>query len=205
MGYTTDFNGFLNFSRPLTEQEKNYINSFSDCRRVKRNVNKLMEMYNGEYGYPFVTGNTPEEIYGIDGEYFINDTDWRDIDKDKSIIDYNCPPGQIGFDEQKELGWDTRWKENQRLIKEGKCSPGLWCQWVVTDDGTELEWDGGEKFYNYVEWLKYLINHFFNRWGVKLNGEIEWEGEDSDDRGMIVVKDNVVKTKRGRIVYEDDE
>jgi hypothetical protein len=50
-----------------------------------------------------------------------------------------------------------------------------------------------------------LINHFFNRWEVKLNGEIEWEGEDRDDRGMIVVKDNVVKTKMGRMVYEDED
>jgi hypothetical protein len=26
--------------------------------------------------------------------------------------------------------------------------PGLWCQWVPTDDGTGIEWDGGEKFYD---------------------------------------------------------
>ena len=27
--------------------------------------------------------------------------------------------------------------------------PGIWCQWVPTDDGKGIEWDGGEKFYNY--------------------------------------------------------
>ena len=65
-----------------------------------------------------------------------------------------------------------------------------------------MEWDGGEKFYNYVEWLEYLIQHFFDKWGVKLNGEITWEGEDSGDMGKIVVVDNVVTVKVARITYE---
>lgn len=83
-----------------------------------------------------------------------------------------------------------------------KGQPGLWCQWTVSDDGSVLEWDGGEKFYNYVEWLQYLIDNFFNKWNAVLNGEIEWEGEDSSDRGKIIVYDNVVKTKKGKIVYD---
>jgi hypothetical protein len=72
--------------------------------------------------------------------------------------------------------------------------PGIWCQWIINDEG-ELVWDGGEKFYNYVEWLKYLIENYFQPWGVLLNGEIEWQGESMEDRGMIVVVDNVVTTK----------
>lgn len=80
--------------------------------------------------------------------------------------------------------------------------PGFWCQWIPTEDGWGLEWDGNEKFYNYVEWLHHLINKFFNPWGIKLNGEIEWQGEENDDRGKIVVTDNVLVTKEGRVVYE---
>lgn len=29
--------------------------------------------------------------------------------------------------------------------------PGLWCQWVPSEDGKGIEWDGGEKFYAYTE------------------------------------------------------
>lgn len=74
--------------------------------------------------------------------------------------------------------------------------PGLWCQWVV--NGNRLEWDGGEKFYNYIDWLEYLIKHFIEPTGYTLNGEVEWDGEDYDDNGCIVVENNKVHIKYGR-------
>ena len=30
-----------------------------------------------------------------------------------------------------------------------------------------LEWDGGEKFYEYVKWLEYVIKYIFKGWGLK--------------------------------------
>lgn len=66
-----------------------------------------------------------------------------------------------------------------------------YCQWVINSKGN-LEWDRGEKFYNYRQWLQYLIDKFFQPWGYKLNGQIEWQGEDHFDRGLIIVKDNRV-------------
>ena len=80
--------------------------------------------------------------------------------------------------------------------------PGLWCDWVLTEDGTYLQWNGGEKFYNYVEWLEYLINNFFVKWGIELNGEVYWYGEDKDDLGKIEVENNKVVTKFGSIEYK---
>lgn len=74
-----------------------------------------------------------------------------------------------------------------------KTQPGLWLQWVPTEDGMFLEWDGNEKFYNYVEWLEYLIDKVLEPKGYILNGEIEWRGEEWDDIGVINVEDNVVK------------
>jgi hypothetical protein len=65
---------------------------------------------------------------------------------------------------------------------------------VLTEDGRELEWDGGEKFYHYVEWLQYLIENFFSRWGIEINGTVKWQGEDMDDRGRIEVVQNMVNT-----------
>lgn len=71
--------------------------------------------------------------------------------------------------------------------------PGLWCQWVPSDDGEYIEWDGGEKFYNYVEWIKFLIEHFLGPWGYKLDGKVKWRGEGMHDSGCIVINANVVE------------
>ena len=80
--------------------------------------------------------------------------------------------------------------------------PGLWCQWVPTENNDAIEWDGGEKFYHYTEWLSYLIEHFLKPWGYILNGEVEWFGEDRDDRGKILVTDNIISIKTATIVWE---
>lgn len=82
---------------------------------------------------------------------------------------------------------------------------GFYCQWVPSKDGMGLEWDEGEKFYGYIEWLKYLITKFFEPKGYILNGEVAWEGEEQGDLGVIVVKDNKVSTKRGKVVYEYED
>lgn len=114
---------------------------------------------------------------GTDGGYFVGGGGLCGQDRDASVIDYNKPP-------------------------EGQ--PCLWCQWIVRDDDTRtiIEWDGNEKFYNYVEWLEYIIENFLNPWGRTLNGKVCWTGEDSGDLGKIVVKDNVVTVHPGRVVYE---
>lgn len=208
MGYTTDFTGELSLDKPLTPEQFEYINKFSETRRMKRDVNVLMKLYDGKYGFPGTSkeSNTPEEIYGKDGEYFVGGGGSYGQDNDKSVLDNNTPPGQLGYTET-QIPWDKRYDENQKRAKEGLCQPGLWCQWVVVDDEPSqvLQWDEGEKFYNYVDWLKYLINHFFSKWGVLLNGEINWYGEDRSDMGKIIVEDNVVTVKEGTIVYNDDD
>lgn len=73
--------------------------------------------------------------------------------------------------------------------------PGFYCQWVPTDDGKHLEWDGSEKFYQYVDWLKYLDGKFFRKWGVQINGEVFWHGEESDDVGVIKAVDSQITTE----------
>jgi len=112
--------------------------------------------------------------YGIEGEFYVDGTGWAGQDSDTTVIDYNRPPST---------------------------QPGLWCQWVPTDDGSELVWDGGEKFYNYVEWLDYLIDKILAPRGYTLNGECQWFGEERDDVGVIIVKNNIVTTKVGKLTY----
>jgi hypothetical protein len=103
---------------------------------------------------------------GDDGGYFVGGTGVCGQDRDVSIVDwrdYNTPPGG---------------------------QPGLWCQWTPTEGLDAIEWDGGEKFYEYFEWIKYLIEHFIKPWGYVLNGEVEWRGEDWCDTGVISIKEN---------------
>lgn len=112
---------------------------------------------------------------GKEGAYFVGAKGHCGQDSDDSVKDYNTPPsGQ----------------------------PSLWCQWIPNEDGTAIEWDGGEKFYEYVDWIEYLISNFLAPWGYVLNGEVEWFGEDRDDRGMIIIDNNIVTTKRAVVSYE---
>lgn len=85
-----------------------------------------------------------------------------------------------------------------------KGQPGIWCQWVPTDDGKAIEWDGGEKFYASEAWMTYLIDHFLKPGAIAaaqlpflqanhtLNGVIKAQGEEMNDRWKLVVTDNVV-------------
>lgn len=78
--------------------------------------------------------------------------------------------------------------------------PGLWCHWLLCDDNRRtIAWDGAEKFYNYVEWLEYLIAKILAPRGYKLSGDVAWHGEDHYDRGTIVVRENVVKVINSKI------
>lgn len=110
---------------------------------------------------------------GVECEFFIPNTINFGQNHDETIIHYNYPP---------------------------KTQPGLWCQWIIEDNA--LVWDGNEKFYNYIEWLEYLIKNFFEPCGYKLNGTVEWYGEERSDFGQICVENNNVTVKYGTIVYE---
>lgn len=104
--------------------------------------------------------------------------------------------------------------------------PGLWCQWTVSDDGREIYWDGGEKFYNAELWMGYIIDAFLKPgamiekyvkneaplplgWELDerfqhftfdhtMNGAFDAQGEDYDDRwAILVVSNNVLVSTEG--------
>lgn len=116
---------------------------------------------------------------GDEGEYFVGGTGCAGQDHDDTIVEYNSPPG---------------------------FQPGLWCHWEPSDDGKFIKWDGGEKFYEYVSWIKYLNEHFLKPWGVKLSGDVKWKGEESSDRGVMVAH-NGITALRGEefTVYKENK
>lgn len=136
--------------------------AFINAFASRRHMRRDVEKLQAEYGNQYGNPFTPEDPLGPEGAYFVGG-DHNDEYNHPSILDYNEPP---------------------------RGQPGLWCQWVVQN--MQLCWDGGEKFYNYVEWLQYLIEHFFAPWGVMLNGAIQWNGENQADIGVISVRNNNV-------------
>lgn len=185
MGYTTDFEGEFNLDRPLSEEHKAYLSAFASTRRMQRDasvtakradpVRDAAQLHVGEEGGYFVGEG------GFKGQSEDHRKHSRDRDAYLSslgIVEYNRPPsGQ----------------------------PGLWCQWIPNESGTALQWDGVEKFYDYVEWLQYLVVHFLKPWGYVLNGRVSWQGEDNDDRGVIHVRNNDVRAVRSEIVDPDPD
>ena len=105
---------------------------------------------------------------------------------------------QLTLDEKNEL--DKFASERH----EGVIRFSDWCDWIPNKEGTHLRHNGSEKFYEYTEWLRYLIKNFFEPWGVKLNGSVEWAGEDSGDIGEIRVKNNEVKVATAKITFEEE-
>jgi hypothetical protein len=124
-----------------------------------------------------VAGTLPDPVreavglpVGTAGGYFVGAGGDFGQDRDASILNFNHPPsGQ----------------------------PGLWCQWVPTANRKGLEWDGGEKFYAYHEWLDYLLVHFLMPWGYRVDGVVTWQGEERSDRGALRVINNKTECLTG--------
>lgn len=111
------------------------------------------------------------------GPYYVDGGGFHGQAEEADILNYNNPPEE---------------------------QPSLWCQWVPNDEGTAIEWDGGEKFYYAAEWMKYLVEHFlqpgahaasqlpFLQANHVVNGVIEAQGEETGDHWALIVEDNKV-------------
>lgn len=115
------------------------------------------------------------------GPYFVDGSGFMGQGHDDDVFDFNSPdPSQ----------------------------PGLWCKWEITEDGRFIEWDGGEKFYDDIQWMRYLIDHFlkpdalakealpFLQCNHVMNGTIYSQGEEIDDTWAIHVENNMVEGRK---------
>jgi len=84
-------------------------------------------------------------------------------------------------------------------------SPGGYCQWELTGDGTGLRWDGGEKFYDYDDWLQWIVDTILAPAGVGLSGSVQYQGESIGDFGVLTVVDGKVAKRKTKQVADDTE
>lgn len=93
MGYTTEFTGQFKVTPMLTEEEADYLNAFSESRRMMRNaklVEKMPDARRIKVGLPV----------GPQGQYYVGSFDDGNFgqSKDNSIIDFNeWPDDQPGL------------------------------------------------------------------------------------------------------------
>ncbi|WP_395658434.1 hypothetical protein [Nocardioides sp.] len=99
--------------------------------------------------------------------------------------------------------------ERYNALAPGK--PQLYCQWAICGSGCCLAYDGNEKFYQPVAWLRYLIDHLLAPGALaekerhhqlaeftfdhRLNGMIVGCRRDTRELFAITVTDNVVATE----------
>lgn len=171
MGYTTDFSGEIKIEPALTPEQVKYLKAFSETRRMKRDVAILKKMVQKNPDKIRTDVNLP---LGEEGGYYVSGTGHYGQDATPDVIDSNHAPSE---------------------------QPGLWCQWEPSKDGTTIAWNEGEKFYSYLQWMQYLVEHFLKPWKRVANGTIYWQGEDEDDFGQLIVEDNVVKFREGERSY----
>lgn len=98
---------------------------------------------------------------GEQGEFFVGGAGYMGQERDPSVVDYNCPP---------------------------ETQPSLWCQWVPTDDGSGIVWDGGKKFYEADRWIEYIANSILAPAGYDVEGKLEWS-DDYGDSGTLAFED----------------
>jgi hypothetical protein len=96
------------------------------------------------------------------------------------------------------MGYDTRFKGSFQLDRpltiehantlnslndkhlQGAPSDG-YCDWEPNEDGTAIRHNGGEKSYQYVEWIQYIVENLIKPWGYVLNGSVDWHGDEAGD------------------------
>lgn len=76
--------------------------------------------------------------------------------------------------------------------------PRGFLQWVPTEDGKGIAWNGDEKFCYYNEWLQWLMDTILHPRGYGLYGTVQYQGEEFGDLGEIVVEDGKVFLEKFR-------
>jgi hypothetical protein len=145
-----------------------YTTDFDGSFELNKPLSEKMKDFITKFSGTRRMARKQSKEFGVEGEFFIEGTGNSGQGTMPDVIDHNKPP---------------------------RTQPGLWCQWVPNEDGTEIVWDGGGKFYYYTEWLVYLIHKILAPNGYVLNGQVTWQGEETGDVGEIYIENNKVFTE----------
>jgi hypothetical protein len=74
--------------------------------------------------------------------------------------------------------------------------PTTYNQWTTNEDGTMIIFNGGEKFYDYVHWLRWIVKHYLKPRNLTIDGSVTWQGEKIDDVGIIFATDNRITSRK---------
>jgi len=115
--------------------------------------------------------------------------------------------GRFDFDKPLPLGVIESMRKLQGVDTRdlsGAAYPGMFCQWILTNDLMGVKWDGEEKFYQWEEWLNWLVRNFFLPNAVNITGRVAFQGEDIEDAGYIeVLEGNRVVVTRLPVIADD--
>lgn len=111
----------------------------------------------------------------------------------------------------------------QKLIPKGTKAPSCWSPWEVSEESS-WDWKANKTHvrfvmkgcdalieYNhndsYVEWLVFILMNFAIPNNLILNGTVKWIGEDINDQGLMILKNNrlSVKVYKGRYLCQQED
>lgn len=116
-----------------------------------------------------------------------------ELDKELSLSDFNELIELNNTRHEKYL--NTKYEDDPRE------TPSLYCPWTPSENGLFIEFDGLEKPSGEIFWIREICKILAAK-GYILNGEVEWNGQESGDMGKIKVVNNVVSIKKPRIEWD---
>lgn len=172
MGYTTEFSGQIECTPPLNEQEKTFLNAFSQTRRVIRQKAKPTD------GLVFIDGEDTGEL--LQGSYFIaQQKDDYYGQNTKNIAEHNSSP-------LSSPGLWCQWIANEEGHIEWNCaekfySSAEWMAYLI------------ENFLKEGAPCKFVAPKTFEHFQPHtLNGVIYATGEETGDIWKLIVQNNQV-------------
>ena len=166
--------------KKINRKQMGYNTDFTGCIKINKPVDE----------------NTKNILFGLNNTRRMK----RNVNKLAEILNISLEEcvnkygeeGEFYFIDDNEMG-QSHTKDITNFNEPPTSHPGLWCNWRLNEKNNTIEWDEMDKFYDFIEWMEYLVNILSNR-GYILNGKISWEGEDRDDTGTITVENNKVSS-----------
>lgn len=98
-------------------------------------------------------------------------------------------------------------EDRLQMLSEKDClpaeMPNPYCHWII-DSNDRLVWDGHEEFSDCMEWLQYLIDHFFQPDGLSINGEVICYDNENMNGSFIIADHNILTTVPFQLCRKDD-